>query len=93
MWHDLLLYAAVGFTAHLIDGAIGNAYGVTASSVLLGAGAPPASASACVQAAETFTTAASAVALWQLGNIDRRLVLRPVNPGIVGGDLGAYLLP
>lgn len=92
MWDDLLLYVAVGFAAQLVDGAIGMAYGVTASSVLLGAGVPPATASACVHAAEMFTTAASGLAHWRLGNIDRRLVMRLMIPGMIGGAIGAYAL-
>ena len=51
MWDDVLLYVIIGFVAQMIDGAIGMAYGVTASSVLLGLGVPPATASACVHAA------------------------------------------
>lgn len=92
MWDDLVFYIAVGFVAQLVDGAIGMAYGVTASAVLLGAGVPPATASACVHAAETFTTAASGAAHWRLGNIDRRLVLRLMIPGMIGGALGAFVL-
>ena len=42
MWEDVLLYVIIGFVAQMIDGAIGMAYGVTASSVLLGLGVPPA---------------------------------------------------
>jgi uncharacterized membrane protein YfcA len=61
MWEDVLLYVIIGFVAQMIDGAIGMAYGVTASSVLLGLGVRPATASACVHAAETFTTGASSI--------------------------------
>jgi uncharacterized membrane protein YfcA len=32
MWDDILLYVIIGFVAQMIDGAIGMAYGVTASS-------------------------------------------------------------
>ena len=46
MSSDLLWYAAVGFLAQVIDGALGMAYGVTASSLLLSVGVPPATASA-----------------------------------------------
>ena len=46
MWEDVLLYVIIGFVAQMIDGAIGMAYGVTASSVLLGLGVPPTTASA-----------------------------------------------
>jgi uncharacterized membrane protein YfcA len=92
MWDDILLYVIIGFVAQMIDGAIGMAYGVTASSVLLGLGVPPATASACVHAAETFTTGASGLAHWRLGNVDRSLIWRLALPGMVGGAIGAYLL-
>ena len=92
MWEDVLLYVIIGFVAQMIDGAIGMAYGVTASSVLLGLGVPPATASACVHAAETFTTGASGLAHWRLGNVDRKLLLRLAVPGMIGGAIGAYAL-
>ena len=92
MWDDLLLYVIIGFVAQMIGGAIGMAYGVTASSVLLSLGVPPATASACVHAAETFTTGASGLAHWRLGNVDRKLLLRIAIPGMIGGAIGAYAL-
>lgn len=92
MWEDVLLYVTVGFVAQMVDGAIGMAYGITSSSVLLSMGMPPVTASACVHAAETFTTAASGAAHWKLGNVDKKLILRLAVPGMIGGALGAYLL-
>jgi uncharacterized membrane protein YfcA len=92
MWDDILLFVAIGFAAQIIDGAIGMAYGVTSTSVLLSFGVPPATASACVHAAETFTTGALGAAHWRLGNIDRGLVWRIAVPGMVGGAIGAYVL-
>ena len=92
LWDEFILYVAVGFAAQMIDGAIGMAYGVTATSVLLSFGVPPASASACVHAAETFTTGASGFSHWHFGNVDRRLVVRLAVPGMVGGAIGAYVL-
>ena len=92
MWEDVLLYVAVGLVAQMVDGAIGMAYGVTSSSVLLSFGVPPATASACVHAAETFTTGASGLAHWKLGNIDKKLVMRLAIPGMMGGAAGAYVL-
>lgn len=65
---------------------------MTASSVLLSLGVPPATASACVHAAETFTTGASGLAHWRLGNVDRKLLLRIAIPGMIGGAIGAYAL-
>lgn len=91
-WEDLILYIIVGFAAQMVDGAIGMAYGIASTSLLLGFGVPPATASACVHAAETFTTGASGLAHWKLGNIDRRLIWRLAVPGMIGGAAGAYVL-
>ena len=90
MFEELALFVAVGFAAQLIDGAIGMAYGLFASSVLLGLGVPPATASASVHVAEVFTTGASGLAHWRMGNVRRDLVLRLAVPGALGGVLGAY---
>jgi len=92
MWEELLLFVAIGFAAQMVDGAIGMAYGVTSSSVLLSVGVPPATTSACVHAAETFTTFVSGISHWKLGNVDRKLLVRLAVPGMVGGAIGAYLL-
>lgn len=48
----------VGFVAQLIDGAMGMAYGVSASAFLTTMGHPPAFVSATVHAAEVVTTGA-----------------------------------
>ncbi len=90
--NELLIYIVVGFVAQLIDGALGMAYGVACNSVLLSLGLSPLAASASVHAAEVFTTGASGVAHWRVGNIDRRLVWRLALPGMIGGFAGAYLL-
>ena len=92
MLEDLLVFAAVGFAAQMVDGAIGMAYGLSATSVLLTLGVAPATASASVHAAEVFTTGASGLAHWRLGNVRRALVLRLAVPGVLGGVLGAYVL-
>ena len=92
MLENVLLFAAVGFAAQLIDGAIGMAYGLSATSVLLALGVTPATASASVHAAEVCTTGASGLAHWHLGNVRRNLVLRLALPGVLGGILGAYVL-
>ncbi len=89
---DFLLYVVIGFVAQLIDGALGMAYGVTASSLLLGFGVPPAVSSATVHAAECFTTGTSAISHHAFGNIDRKLFRRLLLPGMLGAGIGAYLL-
>lgn len=87
-----LLFVLIGFAAQMIDGSLGMAYGLTASSFLLAAGVPPAAASATVHMAETFTTGASAVSHHSFGNIHSPLFKRLVIPGMLGAGLGAYVL-
>jgi uncharacterized membrane protein YfcA len=89
---DLLLFVAVGFMAQMVDGAIGMAYGVSATSVLLSLGVAPAMASASVHAAEVFTTGASGAAHWRAGNVRAATALRLAIPGAIGGGIGAWLL-
>jgi len=92
MDEPFLLFAAVGFLAQLVDGALGMAYGVVSSSVLLAMGVSPAAASASAHAAEVFTTAASAGSHAWHRNVNWRLFWRLAPAGVVGGVLGAYLL-
>ena len=92
MLNDMLLFIAIGFAAQMVDGAIGMAYGITASTVLISFGVPPATASASIHAAEVFTTAASGTAHWRMGNVDRNLVMRLAVPGMLGGAAGAFVL-
>ena len=89
---QLIVLTVVGLLAQLVDGALGMAYGATSTSLLLLAGLTPAVASASVHLSEVGTTAASGVAHWRFGNVDRRLVLLLGVPGAVGGLLGATLL-
>jgi uncharacterized membrane protein YfcA len=88
----LLLFALIGFAAQLIDGALGMAFGVISSTILVSIGVPPAAASAGVHTAETFTTAVSGISHVAHRNVDWRLFFRIVIPGVIGGVLGAYVL-
>jgi len=89
----MLPFIAVGFAAQMIDGALGMAFGVINSTLLVSfLGIPPATASASVHLVETFTTAASGVSHILHKNVDWKLFLRLVIPGIIGGISGAYLL-
>ncbi|WP_336972787.1 sulfite exporter TauE/SafE family protein [Sphingobium aromaticiconvertens] len=89
---DLWPFILVGFGAQIIDGALGMAYGVISSTLLLALGLPPSRASASVHAAETFTTGVSAVSHILHRNVDWNLFAKLLIPGIVGGVAGAYLL-
>jgi uncharacterized membrane protein YfcA len=83
---------AVGLLAQTVDGALGMAYGITSTSFLLASGCSPAVASAGVHIAEVFTTGVSGIAHAKLGNVDRKLFLRLLVPGIVGSVAGVVLL-
>jgi uncharacterized membrane protein YfcA len=89
---DLLPFILIGFAAQMIDGALGMAFGVISSTLLVSMGVPPAAASASVHAVETFTTGISGISHVLHRNVDWRLFARIVIPGIIGGVLGAYLL-
>ncbi|HEX7008024.1 MAG TPA: sulfite exporter TauE/SafE family protein [Alphaproteobacteria bacterium] len=92
MTSDLIIFGAIGFVAQLVDGALGMAFGVLASSSLLAFGAPPAIVSAAVHAAEIATTGVSGLShVWQR-NVNWRLLLRLAVAGMLGGAFGAYLL-
>ena len=86
------LFFLVGLLAQLVDGALGMAFGVTATTVMLSFGTSPAQASAMVHIAEIFTTAASGASHWWHRNIDWSIVKRIAIPGVIGGILGATIL-
>ena len=82
----------VGFFAQVVDGALGMAYGVTATTFLLATGASPGAASASVHIAEIFTTGVSGISHAKFGNVNKELFVRLLVPGILGGISGAILV-
>ena len=92
MQDSFILFLIVGFLAQIVDGALGMAYGVVSSSVLLAFGVPPAAASASVHTAELFTTAASAGSHVWHKNVNWRLFRMLAPFGIAGGVLGTYVI-
>ena len=92
-WTQVLPFIAIGFAAQVVDGALGMAFGVINSTLLVTVmGVPPAVASASVHAVETFTTAASGISHVVHRNVDWKLFRRLVIPGVIGAILGATLL-
>ncbi|MEO8618789.1 MAG: sulfite exporter TauE/SafE family protein [Sphingomicrobium sp.] len=89
---DLLPFIAIGFAAQLVDGALGMAFGVISSTLLVSIGVPPAAASAGVHVVESFTTGVSGISHVLHRNVRWGLFLRLVIPGVIGGVLGAYVL-
>ena len=74
-------FILIGLGAQLVDGALGMAFGLVSSSVMLAMGIPPAQASAAIHTGVSHLVA---------GNVDKRLFLRLALPGAVGGAVGAY---
>ena len=89
---QVLLFAFVGLLAQIVDGALGMAFGLVSTTVLLAFGVLPATASASVHVAEMFTTAASGAAHFAHRNVDFKTFLHLVPAGIIGGVLGVYVL-
>ncbi|MBE8719428.1 sulfite exporter TauE/SafE family protein [Sphingobacterium pedocola] len=85
-------FVLAGFVAQLIDGALGMAYGVSCTSLLLWFGIPPKFASASVHTSEIFTTGVSGLSHIRFKNIDKKLFFQIAITGSIGAILGAYLL-
>ena len=89
---DILVYILAGFVAELIDGALGMAYGVSATTFLLSFGVTPLAASASVHTSEIFTSGVSGLMHLKFGNVNSKLFKSLVLPGVLGAICGAYLL-
>lgn len=89
---NIIIFILFGFVAQLIDGALGMAYGVSSNAFFLSLGVPPSIASACIHTSEMFTTAVSGISHFKFGNVDKKIFLRLLIPGVIGGVLGAYIL-
>ena len=88
---ELLAFMVVGAVAQLVDGALGMAFGVTSSGLLLALGLPPVAASASVHYAEAFTCGASGLSHLLAGNVRRALFLALVIPGVLGALIGVWI--
>lgn len=89
---SILYFILGGFIAQMIDGALGMAYGVSASTFLLSFGIPPAAVSASVHASEIFTSGVSGLMHLRFGNVNNKLFKTLLLPGVLGAILGAYVL-
>ena len=86
------LFIIAGFFAQLIDGALGMAYGISCTTLLLSLGIPPKLASASVHTSEIFTTGVSGLSHIRFNNLDKKLFFSIVFTGVIGATAGAYLL-
>ena len=89
---QFLLFTLAGFLAQLVDGTLSMGYGVSATTLLLSLGLPPAAASASVHTAEVVSTAFSAWNHWRFGNVVASFVKKLLVPGVIGAVAGAYIL-
>ena len=88
----LLPFIAIGFAAQLIDGALGMAFGVIATTALLLLGIPPALATSYVHVIKVFTGGVSGASHILHRNVDWKLFGRLAASGVAGGVAGAFLL-
>lgn len=89
---DFGWYLLAGFAAQMVDGALGMAYGVTATTTLLSFGVPPAAASASVHTSEIFTSGVSGLMHLRFRNVNTLLFRKLLLPGVIGAVLGALFL-
>ncbi len=89
---DFVYFMIGGFIAQMIDGALGMAYGVSATTFLLSFGVTPAVASMSVHTSEIFTSGVSGFMHLRFGNVNNKLFKTILIPGVIGSILGAYIL-
>ncbi|MBQ7499820.1 MAG: sulfite exporter TauE/SafE family protein, partial [Clostridia bacterium] len=82
----LLVCFLMGFAAQMIDGTLGMAYGVSCNTFLqVSLGFSPLLSSSLVHFSEIFTSGASAFAHFKLKNVDKKMFLSLLIPGMIGG--------
>jgi len=91
MWF-LLLVSVAGFLAQLVDGAMGMAFGITSTTLLIFLAYNPAAASAIVHLVEIVTSSISGASHIRFGNVDWHALVKVAVPGAVGAFIGAMLL-
>jgi uncharacterized protein len=89
---EIFYFLMAGFVAQMIDGALGMAYGVTATTFLMSLGISPLHATASVHSSEIFTSGVSGYMHLKFGNINSKLFKAVVIPGVIGAALGAWFI-
>jgi uncharacterized membrane protein YfcA len=90
MW-TLVLVSVAGFFAQLVDGAMGMAFGITSTTLLLLI-YNPAAASAIVHLVEIVTSSISGISHIKFGNVDWHALVKVAVPGALGAFVGAIFL-
>lgn len=86
------IFVLGGFIAQMIDGSLGMAYGVSASTFLMSFGVPPAAASASIHTSEIVTSGISGLSHLKFRNVNKKLFKSLLLPGVLGAVAGAYIL-
>ena len=89
---DIFYFIMAGFVAQMIDGALGMAYGVTATTFLTSVGISPLYATASVHSSEIFTSGVSGYMHLKFGNVNSKLFRAVQIHGVIGAALGAFLI-
>lgn len=93
MQGNIIIYILIGFAAQMIDGSLGMAYGVSGRTFLRTfAGLPAALSSALIHIAEIPSSLVSGISHYRIDNVDKRLLMKLIVPGTIGGVLGAWLV-
>jgi len=88
----VLVFGLVGAAAQFVDGTLGMGFGITSATLLTVLGYSAVAASAGTHAAKVGTTLVSGISHWQVGNVDKRVLLVVALPGSVGAFIGAVIL-
>ena len=82
----------VGFVAQIIDGAIGLGYGIMCSTTMMLMGVKLPAISGSIHTAEIFSSGISGFSHYKFGNVNKKLFLALVIPGVIGAVAGSLLL-
>jgi uncharacterized protein len=91
-WQNFSIYIFVGFIAQMISGTLGMAYGVSGTLFLLSMGFPTSTASASIHTAKVVTSFVSGISHLFRGNVDKKIFMKLIVPGAIGGVSGSLLL-
>lgn len=89
---NFIAFLFAGLFCGFVDSCLGMGFGVTSASVLITFGVVPAIASASVHTAESVVDIISAISHYRLKNVDMKISLHMLAPGIIAAVLGALFL-
>lgn len=90
---EIIIYIIIGFLAQMIDGMLGMGYGVSCRTFLsIFLKTPTSISSALVHYAELPSSFTSMLCHIKLKNVDKKVFLNLVIPGVIGSLIGAYLI-